>query len=123
MGAATFTPGPTVAVAGDNRAPGTSSQGVLASGERYVEGSMTFSASYATGGETLAITNLPFKTLLRMELICDNNNTNGLSLSLRGLPATPKVFLSGAATGVSAEIAAATALNTRAPVRVRLIGR
>lgn len=113
MGAATFT--------ASARADGRSAIRYTDDGLRAVEGTLTPSTSYATGGETFAIATqgAGLTTVERLEIIGDAANNSGLSITLLGTITAPLFKYWETA---NTEVANATNITART-ARVRLIGR
>jgi hypothetical protein len=117
MGAATFTP------------LSQGAHGVTSDGKRWVEGSLALSASYATGGDSLAMTSVPgIKKLDRIEFISPRVNgtfyaTQGLSIQLLGTATAPllKAYC-GTTASAAVEVANAVNLAARTVFTVRLVG-
>lgn len=111
MGAVTFTPSTTD---GTGRFPTR-----YIDGKRVVRGTITMSASYATGGDTLALTNLDIKEVTMMLVEPNLLSLPGLSLALAGTKTAPLIL---AADTNNTEVANATNLSGRASVTVWLFG-
>ena len=117
MGAATFT-----------RALGTG--GVQVDGEtfdatyktnRVVRGLLTFSASYATGGDTLDLATVGLKELKRI-LIDPSIGQNTSGLSIAAVVTNPAAPLIQAFETNDTQVANATNLSARRPIPVWLMG-
>lgn len=107
MGACTFTK----ATPGDD----------VVGNKRIVEGTLTLSSSYATGGDTLNLATLVgLKTLDDMRINAGSGVTiaGGYQIKLGGTPAAPTIQAYGS---TNAEVAAATNLSTKS-FNVRLHG-
>lgn len=88
---------------------------------RVVRGSLVFSASYATGGDTLALANTGLKAVHAM-LIDPSivaTNRSGLSVELGGTPTAPLVL---AFDTNNTQVTNATDLSTRQAQPVWLLG-
>lgn len=111
MGAVVFTPATTD---GTGRFPAQ-----YIDNKRAVRGNITMSASYATGGDTLALTNLDIKEVTGMFIIPNALSMSGLSYALGGTKIAPTII---AVDTNGTEVTAATNLSARAAVTVLLLG-
>lgn len=99
---------------------GTDKRGV---GYRVVRGVLTFSNSYATGGDTIPLASVGLKEI--RQVLVDpvvsptNVNRSGLSVELGGTPSAPKLL---AYDTNNTEVTAAVDLSTRAGTPVWLLG-
>lgn len=107
MGTATFT-----------RSTGVRPQRVSL-GRRHVSGTITFAASYATSGDTLDMTTVPFDhvTDIVVEGGAGATDTDGYQVKLGGTTIAPKVLLYNS----SGQVANASD-NSGVSVQVRLVG-
>jgi hypothetical protein len=102
------------------------SQGTLNNGEgswRVVRGVLTFSASYATGGDSVPMASVGLQEVRQIlvdPLVSPTNvNRSGLSVELTGTPGAPLV---AAYETLNTEVANATNLSTRS-VPVWFLGK
>lgn len=88
-------------------------------GRRQVSGEVTFAASYATGGDTLVMTTVPFDhvTDIVVEGGAAAADTDGYQVKLGGTVTAPKVLLYNS----SGQVANASD-NSGVTVQVRLVG-
>ncbi len=91
-------------------------------GYRVVRGTLTFSASYATGGDTIPLATVGLqeirKVLVDSDLIAGFGNTSGLSVNLGGTPQAPTLI---AFDALNTQVPNATNMATR-NVPVWLLG-
>lgn len=102
------------------------SQGTLNNGEgnwRVVRGVLTFSASYATGGDTIPMASVGLQevrqVLVDPVVAANNQNRSGLSVELGGTASAPTLV---AYETLNTEVVNATNLSTRS-VPVWLLGK
>ncbi len=103
--------------------------GTRSAGKRAVEADVTLSASYATGGETVALTSLGLKRVDGIVIPSHDFNSRkavattssrvGLSVELGGTVTAPKLL---AFDSQATEVANATNLSARGPIRIRFLG-
>jgi hypothetical protein len=113
MGATTFTKA-TAAQTGGQR------HDYVVDNKRVVKGTITFSASYATGGDSLALGTTGLKEVTGI-LIDPSMTTNqsGLSVALGGTKTAPVIL---AYDANATQVANATDLSARAAIPVWLLG-
>ena len=120
MGACTFTRASgSKADLAESVAQGTDERGV---GYRVVRGVLTFSASYATGGDTIPMATVGLQevrqVLVDPQVDASNQNRSGLSVELGGTVTAPTLV---AYETLNTEVVNATDLSTRS-VPVWLLG-
>jgi hypothetical protein len=88
-------------------------------GRRQVSGTITLSGSYATSGDTLVMTTLPFDHVTDMVIEggAAATDTDGYQIKLGGTVTAPKVI----AYNTSGQVSAATDLSG-VSVQVRIVG-
>lgn len=123
MGAATFAAG-----AGADGRPGTHAQGITHDGFRFVQGTLTMSASYATGGDTLNLATIPggVKRLVRIEIPLVFGSVFhggcGFTIQFGGTATAPLLkAIAGITTAAAIEVANTTNLSTRPIVGAKLV--
>lgn len=88
--------------------------------KRVVRGTLTFSASYATGGDTIPLTAVGLREVSR--ILVDSNlgiNDSGLSIVVGGTPQAPTLV---AYDAQGTQVANATNLSGRTAIPVWILG-